>query len=337
MRRRFHLKKVGKRTALYVYLFLIIIAALYIIIFQWIPNPDTISEVRKTVSANGGNRTTETVSSTNTTTEVVTTTTSLSFPNGTRKLISEQEDINPIDNIQNILKARFEQPEVSLVALSSLFGLLGACIAAATSLYKQKLWNSDSSSKSDLKKRRTYQYLIRPWLGSSVAIITYLALRAGLVNFGMLEGQETGFQPINQFGVAAISATVGLMTDQIIARLKDIFRTFMGISTAEVAEEEAAVRLITPDTIPVAGGNPVEVIARLSDDTSFQDLRAEFYIVDQNKAQITGANPVNFNSGGVASTAVTPMAAGNLVIAVNVVRQQDGSLLTESRKTVTLQ
>lgn len=323
----------NRRAGVYVYLFLIIISALVIIIFYWIPSPNPLSIQQTTVPFQGGNKTTQTKSSTNTTLKEVTTTATLSFPNGTDKFIFGKKVSSPNNNPIDMFKARFENTEVMLLALSSLFGLLGASIAGITSLYKQKFWESSSPS-SELAKRRTYRYIIRPWLGSSVAIITYLALRAGLVNMGMPEGQQPELQPINQFGVSAISATVGLMTEQIIARLKDIFRTFMGITGGEVPEEEILVKLIAQDTISIAGGQ-TEVFARLSDETSSQELRAEFTSTNVNAIQIAGGNPVDFDSTGVASMTITPLAINATAdVTVNVLLRSDNSILVSANKTI---
>ena len=72
------------------------------------------------------------------------------------RFISSVKHRTPINNPLNILKPRFENPEVSLLAISCLFGLLGASVAGITSLYKQKLWDSTS----ELNKRRIYLYVV---------------------------------------------------------------------------------------------------------------------------------------------------------------------------------
>jgi hypothetical protein len=325
---------ISRRTGLYVYLFLMILSALIIIIFYWIPIPNPPSIQQTTVPFHGGNKTTQTKSSTNTTVKEEITTMTLSFPNGTDKFLSGKKVSNPNNDTMSTLKARFENPEVMLLALSGLFGLLGASIAGITSLYKQKLWNSNPPL-SELDKRRTYRYVIRPWLGSAVAIITYLALRAGLVNMGMPEGQQIELQPINQFGVSAISATVGLMTSQILTRLKDIFRTFMGITGGEVPEEEILVKLIAQDNISLAGGS-TEVFARLSDNAAFQELKAEFTSTNVGNIQIAGVNPVDFNSAGVASISIVPLALGVSDVTVNVLQRTDNTILSSANKTITV-
>jgi hypothetical protein len=55
-----------------------------------------------------------------------------------------------------------------------------------------------------------------------MAVITYLILRAGFIS-----GSPT---TINDFGVAGISALVGLMTDEITRKLRDVFDTLFGIA-----------------------------------------------------------------------------------------------------------
>ena len=298
-------------------------------IFEWIPNPTNISVKETSVPTSEGNKTVETRTSTNTTTNESTSTTVLSLPNGTDRFISSVKHSTPINNPLNILKPRFENPEVSLLAISCLFGLLGASVAGITSLYKQKLWESTS----ELNKRRTYLYVVRPWLGASVAIITYVALRAGLINFAMPGGGQNDIPPINQFGIAAISATVGLMTDQIIAKLKELFSALMGIQKGELPEDEVVIKIIAEDYIPLGGGQ-TQVLARLSDDTDLQDLNAEFTSANTNTIQITGQNPVEFDKAGIASMAITPAASGVSDVIVNVLLKTDNSIVISARKTI---
>jgi hypothetical protein len=176
-------------------------------------------------------------------------------------------------------------------------------------------------------------YVVRPWLGASVAIITYVALRAGLINFAMPGGGQNDIPPINQFGIAAISATVGLMTDQIIAKLKELFSALMGIQKGELPEDEVVVKIIAEDYIPLAGGQ-THVLARLSDDTDLQDLNAEFTSANTNTIQITGQNPVEFDKAGIASMAITPAASGVSDVIVNVLLKTDNSIVISARKTI---
>jgi hypothetical protein len=62
-------------------------------------------------------------------------------------------------------------------------------------------------------------------MGSDLAVVTYVILRAGLIS----TPSESGATPdINDFGVAGISALVGLMTDEIMQKLKHVFNSIFG-------------------------------------------------------------------------------------------------------------
>jgi hypothetical protein len=75
--------------------------------------------------------------------------------------------------------------------------------------------------------------VVRPLLGSSLAIITYVLLRAGLISTSFTQGSPN----INDFGVAGISALVGLMTDEIVIRIRGIFSSIFG-NQREVDEQK---------------------------------------------------------------------------------------------------
>ena len=85
--------KLSRRTGLFIYLFILIIGAISIMIFEWIPNPTNISVKETSVPTSEGNKTVETRTSTNTTTNESTSTTVLSLPNGTDRFISSVKHI----------------------------------------------------------------------------------------------------------------------------------------------------------------------------------------------------------------------------------------------------
>ena len=263
------------------------------------------------------------------TTNESTSTTVLSLPNGTERFISSVKHIPPINNPLNILKPRFENPEVSLLAICCLFGLLGASVAGITSWYKQKLWESTS----ELNKRRTYLYVVRPWLGASVAIITYVALRTGLINFAMPGGGQNHIPPINQFGIAAISATVGLMTDQIYCQVQKAIQRTNGNTKGWITRRRSSNKDHSRRLYPTGRG-PNTGFGKLSDDTDLQDLNAEFTSANTNTIQITGQNPVEFDKAGIASMAITPAASGVSDVIVNVLLKTDNSIVISARSTI---
>jgi hypothetical protein len=65
-------------------------------------------------------------------------------------------------------------------------------------------------------------------VGAALAVITYLIIRAGLI-------QGAG---INDFGVSAVSALVGLMTVRMTHKLKDIFDSLFGTAKTNADKGE---------------------------------------------------------------------------------------------------
>jgi hypothetical protein len=145
--------------------------------------------------------------------------------------------------------------------LTVLFGLLGAYIAGITSVLTRKLWDS----KYAISLRLIYVYFARPWVGVSVALVTYTALRAGLINVG-------DATVISEFGIAGISALVGLMADEMTTRLRDIFRTLFGIQSLQ-AEHELRLTL---DKDTINEGEEILVSAILTDLRPTQTVEASF-------------------------------------------------------------
>jgi hypothetical protein len=114
--------------------------------------------------------------------------------------------------------------ETKLVELSILFGVLGSSIHGFTSL---TIWMSSNK----LKKAYFSWFLIKPFIGGTLALIVYTLLRASLLSGVSAQGGISSQQFfINDYGVAGISAVVGLMTGQMTQKLRDVFDTIFGIS-----------------------------------------------------------------------------------------------------------
>jgi hypothetical protein len=110
----------------------------------------------------------------------------------------------------------FTNQEIRLVLFATLFGIIGASIHGLGSL---TAWITTNK----LQTGWGVYYLTRPTIGAALAIITYIIIRAGLIS------GAGGPAAISDFGVAGISALVGLMTDEMTSKLRDIFDTLFGI------------------------------------------------------------------------------------------------------------
>jgi hypothetical protein len=121
--------------------------------------------------------------------------------------------------------------EIRLVIIATLFGVLGGAAQGISSL---TAW----LSRDKLYKGWGWWYFSRPYIGAAMAVITYLVLRAGFIS-----GAPTA---INDFGVAALSALVGLMTVEITQKLRDVFDSFFGIQKDEGEKGESPEKPTPP-------------------------------------------------------------------------------------------
>jgi hypothetical protein len=112
-------------------------------------------------------------------------------------------------NACNKCKITEEQRYFILVALG---GALGAFIHAATSF-------TDFVGNRKLVYSWIPWYLMRPFIGSALAIVFYMVIRGGLVSF---ENGNSG-PNINPFGIMTVACLAGLFSKQAIDKLREIF------------------------------------------------------------------------------------------------------------------
>jgi hypothetical protein len=105
--------------------------------------------------------------------------------------------------------------EKNLIIVNTLFGILGGSTYGLASI---TTWIGNNK----YEKSWTLWYVSRPIIGGALALVFYFLLRAGLVG---------GF-PINvgDFGFAAISIIIGLLTTTAMKKLRDVFDVLFGIA-----------------------------------------------------------------------------------------------------------
>ncbi|MDP2885980.1 MAG: hypothetical protein Q8P51_13270 [Ignavibacteria bacterium] len=112
-------------------------------------------------------------------------------------------------------------PEQRYLLVALLFGMLGGASHGLASLM-------DFRGQRRLFRSWSLWYFALPFLGGMMAVIFYVVIRAGL-----LTGTgETATDLINPYGVAAISAVVGLFTDQATNKLGEVFKTLFATKGA---------------------------------------------------------------------------------------------------------
>lgn len=111
--------------------------------------------------------------------------------------------------------------QVVLIAMVLMVGALGALVGSS----RRFLYYA---TRDELTKRDEWSYLIRPLQGAALALIVYFTLRGGYL------GQDQS-APVNPYGVAALSALVGLFTRHAVSKLTDVFDTLFGKPKEDVA------------------------------------------------------------------------------------------------------
>lgn len=101
-------------------------------------------------------------------------------------------------------------PDTRLLLLALCAGALGSFIHTATSF-------SDFVGNRQLVKSWLWWYLLRPVIGSCLAVILYFSIRAGLTS------AQGGASGLNAFGVVTVSALSGMFAKQATDKLREIF------------------------------------------------------------------------------------------------------------------
>lgn len=110
--------------------------------------------------------------------------------------------------------------ETRYLLIVAIAGAIGSYIHLATSF-------ADFVGNRKLKTSWNIWYLLRPFIGSSLAIVVYFVLRGGLTS-GVT---EVGSQ-MSPFGIAAISGMCGLFSKQATDKLQAVFEEAFRTKTA---------------------------------------------------------------------------------------------------------
>ncbi len=103
-------------------------------------------------------------------------------------------------------------PEIRMLLVVMIIGALGSYMHAATSFVTFVGNNS-------LRDTWMWWYLLRPFIGMSVALIFYFSLRGGF----LILSSGTDIESVNPFGMAAIAGLAGMFSKQGIDKLREMF------------------------------------------------------------------------------------------------------------------
>ncbi|MGH2867082.1 MAG: hypothetical protein ACRDNK_05860 [Solirubrobacteraceae bacterium] len=111
----------------------------------------------------------------------------------------------------------------ALILLAVNAGALGSMIPAATSL-------ADYVGNRQLYASWIVWYVMRPLVGSLLALLLYFALRGGFLSSG---AQSSALNP---YGVAALASLSGLCSNQATDKLRDLFEAVFRAGSSRADE-----------------------------------------------------------------------------------------------------
>lgn len=103
-------------------------------------------------------------------------------------------------------------PEGALLLVVTIFGALGAYIHTVTSF-------ADYVGNDRFESSWTWWYVLRPFVGTALALVFYVAIRGGFF------AQEAQTGDVNPFGIAALAGLAGMFSKQATDKLREVFDT----------------------------------------------------------------------------------------------------------------
>jgi DNA-binding protein YbaB len=191
----------------------------------------------------------------------------------------------------------------------ALAGALGGLAHALRSLF----WYTGNRA---LKSSWLLMYGLLPFIGASLAVITYMVLRGGV----FLVSTQTSADVANPFGYAALAGLVGLFSSEAAEWLRNVFaQVFTTASEGKDATKEATKPTIAKTQPPheSAGGAVVITGMGLAEVTSvtFDKVPAEFEMVSDTELKATV--PDGVATGPVTVTVTTPAGAASTPFTVD--------------------
>ncbi len=182
-------------------------------------------------------------------------------------------------------------PEESLLIIVLLSGALGSIVHALRSFYwyagnRQLVWSWVA------------MYFLLPFIGATIALVFYFVIRGGFFS------PQVSVEATSPFGFAALSALIGMFTEEAVIKLKQIAETVLAKSEKgrDSAPPEPVVTSILPIDGPAAGGAAVTI-------------KGMHFV---NGATVTVGNQPATNVVVVNSTTITAITPAHLPGVVNV-------------------
>jgi len=134
--------------------------------------------------------------------------------------------------------------EVRLLLLVLLAGALGSYIHAATSFV-------DYVGNRKLSGNWVWWYLLRPFVGMTLALLFYFVVRGGFISV------TAGGEDMNPFGIAALAGLVGMFSKQATDKLNEVFKTLFRAAEGE-GDDKRKDSLVDMPPPGIVGITPTE-------------------------------------------------------------------------------
>lgn len=115
--------------------------------------------------------------------------------------------------------------ETRYLICAATAGALGSYIHLATSFI-------DYAGRERLTTSWAWWYVLRPWIGSALALVVYFVLRAGFI-----AGPADATQAVNPYGVASVCALSGMFSPQATEKLRELFENICSVQKNREASE----------------------------------------------------------------------------------------------------
>jgi hypothetical protein len=138
--------------------------------------------------------------------------------------------------------------DVQLIVIVVIAAALGSNVHNAMSFI-------DFTGNRKLFRSWVWWYILRVFVGVSLALIFYFVIRGGFLAAG------NGATDINQYGIAAVAGLVGMFSKQANDKLKELFDTMFKISKPDGREDKIteAIPQINEIIPPVVGAGAKNV------------------------------------------------------------------------------
>jgi hypothetical protein len=219
--------------------------------------------------------------------------------------------------------------ETRLIELSLLFGIIGSSVHGVSSL---TLWHS----RKKLERSFFSWYLTRPLIGAALAVTSYLLLRSTLLTTVANGPGQGGIGFINDYGVAGVSALVGLMTAQMTQKLRDIFDAMFGIQKGtdkgdvEVNQENNII--ITPKELQISVNKTSVLVAVVKDNANkaISGVNVDFGVVDSNVVKPLDSTQKKTDTNGMAVLSIQAIKGNGSATKIHAAIELEGKTIYTS-------